>query len=130
MAALGGIFRDPHYKKSAARSYLKPEGKLCTLGKKGTERGQHAKDKAQSQAWDKEPDPCQPGNTNAGATKPLAPEVPNVNGPGDESPNESDVCDGKSLTHRRRLTQPGQRLKGARSTVGLGSLELIGDGVV
>jgi hypothetical protein len=93
MAALGGIFRDPHYKKSAARSYLKPEGKLCTLGKKGTERGQHAKDKAQSQAWDKEPDPCQPGNTNAGATKPLAPEVPNVNGPGDESPNESDVCD-------------------------------------
>jgi hypothetical protein len=106
MEGLDGTFCDPQNQQGDACTDLEPQREPCKLGKRRSQRGKFMENKTHDQAWNKERNPGQPSNTNASATKTLAPDAPDTYCTEDEDADERDVNNGNGLAHAFSLAQP------------------------
>ena len=78
---------------------MEPQSEHHEFGKRCAKRGKCTKNKTDDQAWNIERDPGQPGNTDAGATKTLAPDAPDAYRTGHECADESKIDNREGFTH-------------------------------
>lgn len=103
MEGSDSTFRGPQDKQRGARTHLEPQSELREFGKRRAQRGKCTENKTDDQAWNKEPDPSEPSDTDASATKTLAPDAPNAYGTEYEYADESEIDNREGLAHTSRL---------------------------